>query len=65
LRVAVGEWTKDVAKGQVFPTNQVPDTVADHLINQGLFVEVPDDAEDNPWFDSDDSELAAQGQGTV
>jgi hypothetical protein len=57
-RVAVGDWTRDLHKGEVLPTDRVPDEVADHLMGHGLLIEVEDDAEDNPWFDSDDPELA-------
>lgn len=64
-RVSVGEWTKDLEKGQVLPTEEVPDDVADHLMNHGLLIECPNDAEGNPWYDSDDPELAAVGEGSA
>lgn len=64
-QVAVGEWTKDLSKGQVLATKSVPDYVADHLLSHGLLIECPDDAEDNAWFDSEDPELASVGAGTV
>lgn len=64
-RVAVGDWTMDLTKGQVIPTDLVPDYVADHLMEHGLVVECPDDADHNAWFDSEDPELAGQGAGSV
>lgn len=65
-RVTVGNaFTADFEKGQVVRGGKgrgtVPDDVADYLVEQGLLVEVEDDAVDNPWFDSDDPELAGAG----
>jgi hypothetical protein len=64
-QVAVGNWTRDLHKGEVIPTDRVPDEVADHLMGHGLLIEVPDDAETNPWFDSEDPELSEAGKGTA
>lgn len=65
-RVSVGPWTQDLTKGQVIRLKGksdpnrgfVPQEVADYLVDQGLLVEVDDDAVDNEWFDSDDPVLA-------
>jgi hypothetical protein len=62
-RVAVGNYTGDFAKGQIVtisPRGDLYDVddVADYLVEQGLLIEVDDDAVDNQWFDSDDPELA-------
>jgi hypothetical protein len=65
-RVNAGNtWTRDLSKGQVFEVGdgrtQVPQEVADYLEEQGLLVECADGSTDNPWFDSDDPELASAG----
>ncbi len=54
-RVAVGEWTSDLHKGRVY--KDLPPDVAEHLVEHGAVKEVPDDAVDNPWFDSEDMAL--------
>lgn len=56
-KVAVGEWSRDLFKGDVLATKEVPDSVADHLMSHGLLVECSDKSEDNPWFDSEDPDL--------
>lgn len=61
-RVAVGEWTKDLYKGQVLADDEVPDGVAEHLKGHGLLVDVDEGSGDNPWFDSDDPDLASIGK---
>lgn len=49
----------DFSKGQVV-TGLNKDQAA-YLVEQGLLIEVPDGSTDNPWFDSEDEELASQG----
>lgn len=61
-RVAVGVWTKDLSQGQVLADDEVPDDVAEHLKNHGLLVDVDDGSGDNPWFGSDDPDLASIGK---
>ena len=53
----------DFQKGQIVelgPTGLNKDQ-AEYLCDQGLLIEVPNGSTDNPWFDSDDDELASQG----
>lgn len=59
-RCSVGEWTKDLRKGQVLPASEVPDHVADHLIGHGVLIECKDNEQDNLWYDSDDPDLASR-----
>lgn len=61
-RVAVGDWTMDVTKGDVLDAALVPDHVADHLINHGLLIQCDADDEANPWYDSDDPDFANTGK---
>lgn len=61
-RVAVGDWTMDLTKGQVVQAALVPDHVADHLINHGLLIECDSGDEDNLFYDSEDPVLADAGK---
>ena len=49
LRLGIGNWQKDFRKGDVY---DVPDNVAEILIDTDVAVAVPDEAVDNPHFDS-------------
>lgn len=49
----------DFQKGQV--VDNLSKEAGEYLCEQGLLIEVPSGSTDNPWFDSDDEELAAQG----
>ena len=65
-RVAVGNWTGDLNKGQVFSVGDpkttpdaIPQEVADYLVGHGVLVEA-DSEEDNQWFDSEDPDLSGK-----
>ena len=70
-RVAVGNWTGDLNKGQVFSVGDpkttpdaVPQEVADYLVGHGVLV-AADSEEDNPWFDSEDPDLSGKAAEEV
>lgn len=57
-RMGIGEWTRDLRKGEVLQSSDLPQEVAEHLVAHGVLVEVADDAEHNEWFDSEDPNLS-------
>ncbi len=61
--VAVGPYTGDFEKGKVYSTKRgddkpwVSENAADYLVAHDLLMKVDKDAEDNPWFDSEDTSI--------